>query len=77
MNATLPTMTLTATTYLKVEPEQFKAHFQRVFISCVNKGFSPEECFAFIWEETLEICPLTPHQQKIVYESLKDWIKDI
>ena len=37
--------------------EAFRQCFQRSLSSCLRRGFSVEECFGVVWEETLDEIP--------------------
>ncbi|MBI4662455.1 MAG: hypothetical protein HY735_26865 [Verrucomicrobia bacterium] len=55
--------------------EHFRREFQRALTKCVAKGFSVEECFGAVWEETLEQTELPESQQAKLYDQLIDWAK--
>ena len=55
----------------------FQSQFQRALRSCVRRGFSVEECFALIWEETQEETPLPSDEESRVYRELLDWARSL
>ena len=57
--------------------EEFRNHFQRSLRKCVAKGFSVEDCFGIVWEETLEIIPLNDAEYGKLYEQLIAWAKQM
>jgi hypothetical protein len=54
----------------------FRHRFQRSLRSCVRRGFSVEEAFGMIWEETWEEVILSEREQSELYEELIDWAKN-
>jgi hypothetical protein len=54
---------------------QFRVRFQRSVRSCVKRGFSVEECFGMVWEETMEEVRLSDADQPPLYEKLIKWAK--
>jgi len=57
--------------------EEFRTHFQRSLRKCVAKGFSVEESFGIVWEETLEAIPLSDSEYGKLYEQLIAWAKQL
>jgi len=55
--------------------EQFRMKFQRCLRACVRRGFSLEESFGMIWEETWEEIALSDAEQCELYEELIEWAK--
>jgi hypothetical protein len=53
----------------------FRHRFQRSLRSCVRRGFSVEEAFGMIWEETWEEVILSEREQSELYDELIDWAK--
>jgi hypothetical protein len=53
----------------------FYAEFQRSLKQCIFHGFSVEECFGVIWEETLEHVRLEDTHQSQAYEDLISWAR--
>jgi hypothetical protein len=53
----------------------FRHKFQRSLRSCVRRGFSVEEAFGMIWEETWEEVLLSEREQSELYEELIEWTK--
>lgn len=62
---------------IKESTEEFRTQFQRSLKKCVAKGFSVEECFGVVWEETLERIPLSDSQFRKLYEELIGWAKNL
>ncbi|MBI4664372.1 MAG: hypothetical protein HY735_36715 [Verrucomicrobia bacterium] len=54
---------------------EFQIRFKRALTQCVRRGFSVEECFGVIWEETLEIIDVSDETQSELYPQLIDWAK--
>jgi hypothetical protein len=54
---------------------EFQIRFKRALGQCVRRGFSIEECFGLIWEETLEIIRLPEEFQSELYSELIAWAK--
>ena len=54
---------------------KFRVRFQRSVQNCVRRGFSVEESFGVIWEETLEEIRLSEIEQARLYEELIEWAK--
>jgi hypothetical protein len=54
---------------------KFREKFKRSLRQCVVRGFSVEESFGMIWEETLEEFGLSEKAQAELYEELIDWAK--
>jgi hypothetical protein len=78
MNATaiLPAISFRSLPLSISRKEQFRQKFQRSLRSCVRRGFSVEESFGMIWEETWEEISLTEREQAELYEELIDWAKN-
>ncbi len=57
------------------EKEAFRRHFQRALRGCTRRGFSVEECFGLIWEETIELLPLSEADQGQLYEEMIAWAR--
>ena len=57
--------------------ESFRQCFQSSLASCLRRGFSVEECFGVVWEETLEEVELSEEEQGVLYEQLIRWAKNI
>ena len=74
--ATLPSFSFAPATPLLTRKEQFRLKFQRSLHSCVRRGFSIEECFGLIWEETWEEVALSEREQSELYEELIAWAKN-
>ncbi len=53
----------------------FRHRFQSAALYCVRKGFSIEECFGFVWEETSESIKLSDAEQRQLYGELLDWAR--
>lgn len=53
----------------------FRTEFERAICQCTRWGFSIEECFGMIWEETLEKITLSEDSQPRVYNELIEWAK--
>ena len=73
--ATLPTISLFPTGLSLSRKEQFRQRFHRCLRACVRRGFSIEESFGMIWEETWEEIALTEAEQAELYEELINWAK--
>jgi hypothetical protein len=57
------------------DKHEFRKHFQRSLKRCAAKGFSVEECFGIVWEETLDRNRLSEPDQKELYDELILWAK--
>jgi hypothetical protein len=57
------------------EMERFREKFQRSLRSCVRRGFSVEESFGMIWEETWEEVAVTEEEQSMLFDELIGWAK--
>ncbi len=55
---------------------EFQIRFKRALARCIKRGFSTEECFGLIWEETLETISLADEAQSELYPQLIAWAKD-
>lgn len=55
--------------------ELFREQFQRSLRSCLRRGFSIEESFGMIWEETWEEIAINEREQAELYEELICWAK--
>jgi len=73
--ATLPSVPFLVRTVVPSPKEQFRQKFQRSLRSCVRRGFSLEESFGMIWEETWEEVILSERDQAELYEELIEWAK--
>ena len=51
----------------------FRDRFQQAVQRCVRRGFPVEECFEFVWEETLEAFTLNRDEQQKLRRELKFW----
>jgi hypothetical protein len=54
---------------------EFRDYFTKAMRVCVKHGFTVEESFGMIWEETLEEVALSEPLQARVYEDLILWAK--
>ncbi len=54
---------------------EFQIRFKRALNRCIKRGFSVEECFGMIWEETLEASDLPDAAQSEIYPQLIAWAK--
>ena len=54
---------------------EFQIQFKRALARCIRRGFSVEESFGMIWEETLEIIYLPDSLQSELYPELIAWAK--
>ena len=59
----------------KPAKDEFRQRFQRSLRACLRKGFSVEECFGLVWEETLDLIPLPEPEQGPLYEEMIQWAK--
>jgi hypothetical protein len=57
------------------EKDRFRDKFQRSLRSCLRKGFTVEESFGMIWEETWEEIAITEKEQSELYGELIRWAK--
>lgn len=57
--------------------DAFRARFKRSVSQCVRRGFSMEECFGVIWEETLEVVCLSEEAQADLYNELIAWARQM
>jgi hypothetical protein len=73
--ATLRTLPFVPAILPASRKEQFRLRFQRCLRACVRRGFSIEESFGMIWEETWEEIALTDAEQCELYEELIEWAK--
>jgi hypothetical protein len=73
--ATFPTISFLPATFPASGKERFRLKFQRSLRACVRRGFSLEESFGMIWEETWEEISLTDAEQCQLYEELIAWAK--
>ncbi len=55
--------------------DQFRKRFQRSVRECIRHGFSMEESFGVIWNETLDENPLTETQEFELYQEMLAWAK--
>ena len=55
--------------------DKFHARFRRSLLGCAKRGFSVEECFGVVWEETLEEITLSEADQSRIYGELIDWAR--
>ncbi len=77
MNAivSFPTISFGPVCLPSSQKEHFRLKFQRSLRSCIRRGFSVEESFGMIWEETWEEIELTDREQCELYEELINWAK--
>jgi hypothetical protein len=73
--AILPSVPFLVRPVASSSKEQFRLRFQRSLRSCVRRGFSIEESFGMIWEETWEEVALSEREQAELYEELIEWAK--
>jgi hypothetical protein len=59
------------------EMERFREKFQRSLRSCLRRGFSVEESFGMIWEETWEEVAVTEEEQSMLFDELIGWAKKV
>jgi hypothetical protein len=78
MNATVifPAISFVRSVHSPTQKELFRQRFQRSMRSCVRRGFSVEESFGMIWEETWEEIALSERDQSELYDELIHWAKD-
>lgn len=56
--------------------QDFREYFKCALTRCVKKGFSIQESFRLIWEETLErFCPSEADQPRL-YDELLAWARE-
>jgi len=55
----------------------FTREFQRALKGCLKHGFSMDEAFAFVWNETADRIPLNEDDQAELYPRLIDWAKNL
>ena len=55
--------------------EEFRSQFRRSLRKCMQMGFSVEECFGVIWEETLERTNLPESEHAGLFAELIAWAK--
>lgn len=58
------------------EKRAFRLKFQHSLQRCLQKGFSVEECFGIIWEETLEQIGLSDSDQRALFSEMIDWARN-
>jgi hypothetical protein len=73
--ANFPTLSFLSARFPASGKEQFRLKFQRSLRACVRRGFSIEESFGMIWEETWEEIALSEAEQCELYEELIGWAK--
>ena len=73
--ATVTSISFLPATFPASQKEQFRLKFQRSLRGCVRRGFSVEESFGMIWEETWEEVELSDSEQCELYEELIHWAK--
>lgn len=56
--------------------QDFREHFKYSLTHCVKKGFSIQESFGLIWEETLEKFSPAESDQSKLYEELLAWARE-
>jgi hypothetical protein len=59
----------------RAQVTQFRQHFQRSLKGCLQRGFSAEECFGIVWEETCEQFRLADEAHQQIYEEMLTWAK--
>jgi hypothetical protein len=59
----------------EMDKEEFRKKFQRTLRRCAQKGFSIEECFGIVWEETVEGTRLPESAQAELYEEMIHWAR--
>jgi hypothetical protein len=59
------------------QKEDFRLKFQRSMRAAVRRGFTVEEAFGVIWEETWEEISLTEREQCELYEELITWARNV
>jgi hypothetical protein len=57
--------------------ERFREKFQQSLRSCLRRGFSVEESFGMIWEETWEEVAVTEEEQSQLFDELINWAKKV
>ena len=57
--------------------QEFRLLFTRSLSQCVGKGFTVEEVFGVIWEETLDQIRLHDSEQMVVYHELIQWARNL
>ena len=55
--------------------EEFRIQFEKAISQCVKWGFSIEESFGMVWEETLETVAISEAGQAHLYADLIEWAK--
>jgi hypothetical protein len=74
--ATLRTISFVPAILPSTRKDQFRLKFQRSLRACMRRGFSVEESFGMIWEETWEEIALSDAEQCELYEQLIEWAKN-
>lgn len=59
------------------EKQAFRMRFQHSLRRCVERGFSVEECFGIIWEETLEQIDLSDSDEHALFSEMIDWARNV
>ncbi len=57
------------------EKQAFRLCFQHSLRRCVEMGFSPEESFGVVWEETLERVDIRAADQRLMFLEMLDWTR--
>ncbi len=57
------------------ELEKFRSQFEKAISQCLKWGFSIEESFGMVWEETLETVEISEAGQAHLYAELIEWAK--
>ena len=57
------------------DKQAFQLMFQRSLRRCVERGFSAEECFGIIWEETLEKIDLSDAEERALFSEMIHWAR--
>lgn len=57
------------------ERKKFRSQFEKAISQCLRWGFSMEESFGMIWEETLDTVAISEAGQAHLYAELIEWAK--
>lgn len=57
------------------EKRDFRVKFRHSLRRSVERGFSVEECFGVVWEETLEKVNLSDSDQRILFAEMIEWAR--
>ena len=55
--------------------DAFRSYFQSTLTQCLKRGFSPEECFGLVWEETLDRVSPSESDQRELFGELIAWAR--